>query len=59
MNYSGSCRRFKDGLKAGFPPKKIKNHDLFTQIWCLRYYSIDNKPYEGILNIGVTPTVSR
>ena len=51
----------KMGSKLGFPTANIKlDHDLYLPkygvygITCL----IDNKPYEGILNIGVTPTVS-
>ncbi len=49
------------GSKLGFPTANIKlDHDLYLPkygvygITCI----IDNKPYEGILNIGVTPTVS-
>ena len=51
----------KMGSKLGFPTANIKlDHDLYLPkygvygITCI----IDNKPYEGILNIGVTPTVS-
>ena len=51
----------KMGSKFGFPTANIKlDHDLYLPkygvygITCI----IDNKPYEGILNIGVTPTVS-
>ena len=51
----------KMGSKLGFPTANIKlEHDLYLPkygvygITCI----IDNKPYEGILNIGVTPTVS-
>ena len=51
----------KMGSKLGFPTANIKlDHDLYLPkygvygITCI----LDNKPYEGILNIGVTPTVS-
>lgn len=51
----------KMGSKLGFPTANIKlDHDLYLPkygvygITCI----IDNNPYEGILNIGVTPTVS-
>ena len=51
----------KMGSKLGFPTANIKlDSDLYLPkygvygITCI----IDNKPYEGILNIGVTPTVS-
>ena len=51
----------KMGSKLGFPTANIKlDHDLYLPkygvygITCI----IDNKPYEGILNIGITPTVS-
>ena len=51
----------KMGSKLGFPTANIKlDHDLYLPkygvygVTCI----IDNKPYEGILNIGVTPTVS-
>ena len=51
----------KMGSKLGFPTANIKlDHDLYLPkygvygITCI----IDNKLYEGILNIGVTPTVS-
>ena len=51
----------KMGSKLGFPTANIKlDHDLYLPkygvygITCI----IDNKPYEGILNIGVTQTVS-
>ena len=51
----------KMGSKLGFPTANIKlDHDLYLPkygvygITCV----VDNKPYEGILNIGVTPTVS-
>ena len=51
----------KMGSKLGFPTANIKlDHDLYLPkygvygITCI----IDNKPYEGILNIGLTPTVS-
>ncbi len=51
----------KMGSKLGFPTANIKlDHDLYLPkygvygITCI----IDNKPYEGILNMGVTPTVS-
>ena len=51
----------KMGSKLGFPTANIKlDHDLYLPkygvygITCI----IDNTPYEGILNIGVTPTVS-
>ena len=51
----------KMGSKLGFPTANIKlDHDLYLPKYGVYgiTYIIDNKPYEGILNIGVTPTVS-
>ena len=51
----------KMGSKLGFPTANIKlDHDLYLPKYGVYGITckVDNKPYEGILNIGVTPTVS-
>ncbi len=51
----------KLGSKIGFPTANIKMHDdLYLPKFGVYSISckIDNKSYEGILNIGVTPTVA-